>query len=70
MSKEAQNVYTEVECDDGDLCTDDKVDALGACFYTPKLCDDGDPCTNDVCISPTGCSHPTNTSPCESHGGQ
>ena len=43
---------TGVNCDDGNLCTNDVCDPTGGCLYqfNDLGCDDGDPCTiNDSC---------------------
>ncbi|MFT7626042.1 MAG: hypothetical protein ACI9WU_005235, partial [Myxococcota bacterium] len=41
-----------VDCDDGNVCTDNRCDALAGCQTVPNavVCDDGDACTSgDVC---------------------
>ncbi len=41
-----------IQCDDGDVCTDDLCDGLGGCktVHNSAACDDGDPCTvADTC---------------------
>ena len=43
-----------IDCDDGDQCTDDVCDALGACIHTvhADVCDDANPCTvGDLCAA-------------------
>jgi hypothetical protein len=51
-------VLAQMDCDDGDACTNDWVDdTFGQCTYTPVNCDDSDLCTFDVCDSKTGCGH-------------
>jgi hypothetical protein len=51
-------VMAQMDCDDGDACTNDWVDAtFGQCTYTPVTCDDSDMCTFDVCDSKAGCGH-------------
>ena len=48
---------TEVNCDDGDVCTEDTCDPVGGCQHTPIQgccnydyeCDDQDACTTDIC---------------------
>ncbi len=48
-----------VDCDDGNLCTDDRCDALLGCVHEPNTapCDDGDACTQfDRCAA--GYCHP------------
>jgi hypothetical protein len=36
--------------DDGDPCTEERCDPIGACLHSPVVCrDDGNPCTDDVC---------------------
>jgi len=58
----------EMECDDGNVCTDDLcVEILGGCAYVPNTapCDDGNPCTDgDVC-SNTVCVPGENVCECE-----
>lgn len=44
-----------LDCDDGDLCTDDFFDAVNcSCSHIPVDCDDGDPNTQDFCDPATG----------------
>jgi hypothetical protein len=45
-----------IQCDDGDVCTEDLCDGLGGCTteFNTAGCDDGDPCTvNDTCSEGT-----------------
>ncbi len=49
------SLFAEVDCDDGDPCTDDIIDGTN-CTHVPKNCDDGNPCTDDFC-NETGCVH-------------
>ena len=45
---------TPVDCDDGNLCTDDVCTSSGGCSHEPRLCEDGNPCTTDSCDPTTG----------------
>ena len=46
---------TPLNCNDGDLCTDDSCDPASGCINTPNYdCDDGDACTDDSCDPATG----------------
>jgi hypothetical protein len=58
MALIASPVMAQVDCDDGDPCTNDLADdTVGQCTYTPVNCDDSDLCTFDVCDFKTGCGH-------------
>ena len=49
---DAPCVFTPVDCDDGNVCTDDARDPVQRCTFTANTdsCDDGNPCTeNDRC---------------------
>lgn len=46
-----------LDCNDGDLCTQDACDLELGCVGTPIDCDDGDPCTSDKCNPWSGCRH-------------
>lgn len=49
-------VTTPVDCEDGDLCTDNACDpGTGACVDTSTDCDDGDACTTNGCDPGSGC---------------
>ena len=44
-------------CDDGDSCSNDACNAVGACVHVASnICDDGAPCTQDACNN-SFCSH-------------
>ena len=49
----------DIDCDDGDVCTDDLCDSAdGSCSNPPfpsDWCNDGDPCTDDSCDPLLGC---------------
>ncbi len=50
--EEGECVGTLINCQDGNICTDDNCDPTGGCVYgfNNAACDDGDPCTiNDQC---------------------
>eukprot|EP01117_Protostelium_nocturnum_P014355 TRINITY_DN545_c0_g1_i5.p1 TRINITY_DN545_c0_g1~~TRINITY_DN545_c0_g1_i5.p1 ORF type:complete len:769 (-),score=217.00 TRINITY_DN545_c0_g1_i5:253-2559(-) len=53
--------FKDVNCDDGNPCTDDSCDpnGLGVCEHKEKNCDDSDMCTTDTCDSTIagGCVH-------------
>jgi hypothetical protein len=45
----------EIDCDDGNPCTDDACDTgTGGCVHKAKSCDDGNSCTADSCDINTG----------------
>ena len=48
--------HASIDCDEGDLCTNDYCDPFtGACFHSPKIPhNDEDPCTDDSCDPQTG----------------
>ncbi len=49
---------SNVDCDDGDSCTDDACDPEAGCVHIPTgRCDDGNPCTRDICDPDGGCRH-------------
>lgn len=49
-------VTTPVDCEDGDLCTDNACDVgAGGCVSTATNCDDGDACTTNACDPASGC---------------
>jgi hypothetical protein len=49
-----------VDCEDGDLCTDNVCDeAAGGCVETATDCSDGNECTEDQCFPETGCDNST-----------
>ena len=53
-AEDGMEYVAEVECTDGNPCTDDTCQD-GACSYLPaSACDDGDPCTRDLCFAFTG----------------
>ena len=55
----------DVDCDDGDPCTEDGCDPTGECQHQPISCsDDGNPCTDDVCIGGT-CGVPISGPSCD-----
>lgn len=49
-------VYSPIDCDDGDPCTEDRCDGKYGCLHLPGCCtsdddcDDGNLCTQDQCI--------------------
>jgi hypothetical protein len=52
--------------DDGDPCTGERCDALGACVHTPVSCpDDGDQCTEDRCDPTSGACGVPRDGPCD-----
>ncbi len=58
---------SDVQCDDGNPCTDDACGPSGACESVPNTapCDDGNACTaDDVCIGGV-CTGGTNSCSCE-----
>jgi len=46
-----------MQCDDGNACTDNTCDPAAGCVYSPITCDDGNACINDNCDPATGCVH-------------
>jgi hypothetical protein len=46
-----------LDCDDGNLCTVDRCDAVLGCLNTAAGCDDNDACTTDSCDDLLGCQH-------------
>ena len=62
----------DVECEDGDPCTEDVCDDTGECVYSPldgAPCDDGDACTvDDTCSDKGECAGDANA-PCEDDNG-
>src|SRR5206468_2403445 len=53
-------------CDDANACTTSDTCAAGACVGGPAPnCSDGNPCTDDSCAPATGCTHTSNTDPCD-----
>ena len=46
----------EIDCNDGDPCTDDLCDPIEGCVYPETDCDDGNPGTLDVCLG-EGCEN-------------
>ena len=62
-------VWTDVPCEDGDVCTTDDACVQGRCVGTPRDCSDGNPCTHDYCV-PAGiglwtCDHRSFQGACE-----
>jgi len=56
MAMVTSPVLAQMDCDDGDACTNDWVDdTFGQCTYTPVDCDDSNYCTIDICDSRSGC---------------
>jgi hypothetical protein len=52
--------------DDGDPCTGERCDDLGACVHAAVLCpDDGNPCTDDRCDPATGACGVPREGPCD-----
>jgi hypothetical protein len=48
---------TPEDCDDDDVCTDDRCDYVhGTCDFKPVVCDDDNPCTQDTCDPVNGCT--------------
>ena len=63
-----QNPDNTAPCEDGDLCTEGDVCALGVCVTgTVVDCDDENPCTDETCIPATGCDYQWNSEPCDDH---
>ncbi len=57
-----------VNCNDGDLCTDDVCSPEAGCLNIPtNLCNDGNPCTLDLCEPDQGCrfENVADTTPCD-----
>ena len=51
-------ITTPVDCEDGDLCTDNACDiGAGGCVSTTTDCDDSDACTAESCDPATGCGY-------------
>ena len=49
--------YTELPCNDGDVCTEGDACKNGVCKGgTPVDCNDGNQCTNDSCVAGEGAS--------------
>lgn len=48
---------TAVNCNDGNICTEEFCDPQVGCVYSPLDCDDQDGCTVDSCDPQTGCQH-------------
>ncbi|MSQ83687.1 MAG: hypothetical protein EXR77_12515 [Myxococcales bacterium] len=60
------NANTTQPCDDGTLCTQGDVCALGACKPGATVsCDDNNLCTDDSCEAATGCKKVFNQKPCD-----
>jgi len=54
-------VASDVNCDDGSICTDDSCNVNTGCLNDPtpgNQCDDGNPCTGDACDPIDGCVFP------------
>jgi len=47
-------VFTDVPCDDGNICTDEVCDPSLGCVRTNKSCNDNNQCTNDFCNTTDG----------------
>ncbi len=45
----------ELECDDGNACTEDRCDPDIGCLHEPIGCNDFDACTRDSCDAASGC---------------
>ncbi|MGB0590138.1 MAG: hypothetical protein ACPGU1_10705 [Myxococcota bacterium] len=60
-------VTPDVECDDGDVCTEDGVcDTEGACVpAVVEDCDDDNPCTVDNCHPENGCVYALKAGACD-----
>jgi len=57
-----------LECDDGNDCTENDTCGNGECVGGPQVdCDDGNPCTNDTCNPGEGCIH-AEFAPCCGNG--
>ncbi len=53
-----------LDCSDGEPCTDDLCDPLSGCYTVPHVCNDGNACTNDSCVPGTGCVAVNNSNLC------
>ncbi len=58
-------VYTEMACNDGDVCSAGDTCLEGKCTGTESACDDGNACTADACDAKTGCSSSAKDGPCD-----
>lgn len=58
-------IFTDLPCDDGLVCTDPDVCAGGECNGTDLPCDDGIECTENNCVEPTGCENPPDSCECQ-----
>ncbi|MDP6945921.1 MAG: hypothetical protein QF464_17355, partial [Myxococcota bacterium] len=54
-----------VDCDDGDLCTDDLCSPDTGCTSQAKACDDGVDCTVDGCHEGSGCASTPDDGACD-----
>jgi hypothetical protein len=50
-------VFTRIDCNDNDACTDDSCDTATGCVYTEIDCNDNNACTLDFCDATSGCGH-------------
>ncbi|NOZ02629.1 MAG: hypothetical protein GXP54_12165, partial [Deltaproteobacteria bacterium] len=65
-SQEGDGPVDQIECDDGDICTEGDVCLGTGCVQgTPKDCDDDNECTADACDPDTGCVHLNVDIPCD-----
>ena len=57
---------TPLNCNDGDVCTDDSCDSILGCQNVDNSasCNDGDVCTDDSCDSILGCQNVDNSASC------
>ena len=57
----------DIDCDDGDPCTEDRCDPASGCVNEapPGLCDDDDPCTEDLCDGQGLCQHEPVSGACD-----
>ena len=55
----------DLDCEDGDACTEDICEADGTCSTVAADCDDGVTCTEDTCDADLGCVSTPSSSLCE-----
>lgn len=56
---------SDLDCEDGDACTEDTCESDGTCSTVTADCDDGVACTEDTCDGDLGCVSTPSNSLCE-----
>jgi MYXO-CTERM domain-containing protein len=57
--------FNAAPCDDGEVCTENDVCAVGTCQGSLVDCNDGNACTTDFCDFGNGCAIVLNNDPCD-----